>query len=84
MISVEKLGIRIACLRRANGLTQTQVADRLGVTPQAVSKWERGLACPDLVCLDELSDLLGTTIDGLLRGAAYGVFIAGAYGSIAL
>lgn len=70
MISVEKLGCRIAYLRRVQGLTQTQVADRIGVTPQAVSKWERGLACPDLVCLDELSDLLGTDIDTLLRGAA--------------
>ncbi len=70
MISVDKLGARIALLRRARGLTQTQVADRLSVTPQAVSKWERGLACPDLVCLDELSDLLGISIDALLRGAA--------------
>lgn len=70
MISVDKLGTRIALLRRARGLTQTQVADRMGVTPQAVSKWERGLACPDLVCLDELSDLLGISIDALLRGAA--------------
>ncbi len=71
MISVEKLGIRIALLRRAQGMTQTQVADRIGVTPQAVSKWERGLACPDLVCLDELADLLDTTIDALLRGASF-------------
>lgn len=71
MISVEKLGVRIAYLRRTRGLTQTQIANRLGVTPQAVSKWERGLACPDLVCLDELSDLLGISIDALLRGAAY-------------
>ena len=69
MISVDKLGTRIALLRRARGLTQNQIADRLGVTPQAVSKWERGLACPDLVCLDELSDLLGISIDALLRGA---------------
>lgn len=71
MISVEKLGVRIALLRRAQGLTQIQVADRIGVTPQAVSKWERGLACPDLVCLDELADLLDTTIDALLRGASF-------------
>lgn len=73
MISVEKLGARISHLRRAQGLTQMQVALRLGVTPQAVSKWERGLACPDLVCLDELADLLETSIDILLRGASYEV-----------
>ncbi|MBQ9781315.1 MAG: helix-turn-helix transcriptional regulator [Clostridia bacterium] len=84
MISVEKLGARIAILRKRQGMTQNQVADRLGVTPQAVSKWERGLACPDLTCLDELSDLLGTTIDGLLRGAAYNVMMVSEYGSIAL
>ncbi len=84
MISVEKLGARIALLRRKQGLTQTQVADRMGVTPQAVSKWERGLACPDLVCLDELADLLGISIDTLLRGAAYDVVYVRDYGAIAL
>ncbi len=84
MISVEKLGVRIALLRRAQGLTQTQIADRLGVTPQAVSKWERGLACPDLVCLDELSDLLGISIDTLLRGAAYEIIRTDRLESVAI
>lgn len=84
MISVEKLGVRIALLRRARGLTQTQVAERIGVTPQAVSKWERGLACPDLVCLDELSDLLCISIDTLLRGASYEVKHADRFESVAI
>ena len=84
MISVDKLGARIALLRRARGLTQTQIADRLGVTPQAVSKWERGLACPDLVCLDELSDLLGISIDALLRGAACEIIRADRLESVAI
>ena len=84
MISVDKLGTRIALLRRSRGLTQTQIADRLGVTPQAVSKWERGLACPDLVCLDELSDLLGISIDALLRGAAYEIIRTDRLESVAM
>lgn len=70
MISIQQLGSRIACMRRECGLTQMQIADHIGVTPQAVSKWERGLACPDLVCLDDLADLLHTNIDTLLRGVA--------------
>ena len=84
MISVDKLGSRIALFRRSRGLTQTQVADRIGVTPQAVSKWERGLACPDLVCLDELSDLLGISIDVLLRGASYEIIRTDRLESIAI
>ena len=48
MIHPEELGSRIAARRRVLGLTQGQVAVHMGVSPQAVSKWERGLACPDL------------------------------------
>ena len=40
----------------------------MGVSPQAVSKWERGLACPDLVFLDDLADLLDIGIEELLTG----------------
>ncbi|MCQ2430131.1 MAG: helix-turn-helix domain-containing protein [Clostridia bacterium] len=68
MIRPDQLGARIADSRRGRGLTQAELADRMGVTPQAVSKWERGLACPDLVFLDELSALLCVSIDWLLTG----------------
>lgn len=68
MIHLDQLGLRIAEGRRALGLTQGQVAACMGVTPQAVSKWERGLACPDITFLDELADLLCTSIDQLLTG----------------
>ena len=57
-------------LRMAHNMTQEAVAEHLGVSSQTVSKWERGLSCPDLVCLDDLADLLGTDIDSLLRGSA--------------
>lgn len=68
MIDLERLGLRIASMRRARGLTQGDVALHMGVTPQAVSKWERGQSCPDLVFLDDLAALLDTTIDRLLTG----------------
>ena len=68
MIHPEQLGSRIAARRRVLGLTQVQVALRMGVSPQAVSKWERGLACPDLVFLDDLAELLDIGIEELLMG----------------
>ena len=69
MIHPEQLGARIAARRRALGLTQGQVAARMGVSPQAVSKWERGLACPDLVFLDDLAALLNLGLEELLVGS---------------
>ena len=68
MIHPEQLGSRIAARRRVLGLTQGQVAIHMGVSPQAVSKWERGLACPDLVFLDDLAELLDIGLEELLIG----------------
>ncbi len=68
MIHLEILGSRIAAHRRALGLTQGEVAARMGVSPQAVSKWERGLSCPDLIFVDELADCLHTSVEELLLG----------------
>ena len=51
--------------RKALGLTQEGLAQRLGVTNQAVSKWESGQSCPDLALLPLLADLFGITIDEL-------------------
>ena len=68
MIHPEQLGSRIAARRRVLGLTQGQVAIHMGVSPQAVSKWERGLACPDLVFLDDLAELLDIGLEELLFG----------------
>ncbi|MBE6652331.1 MAG: helix-turn-helix transcriptional regulator [Ruminococcaceae bacterium] len=69
MIHPEQLGARIASKRKILGLTQGQVAAYMGVSPQAVSKWERGLACPDLVFLDELAELLDMGLEELLLGS---------------
>ena len=68
MIHPEQLGSRIAERRRVLALTQGQVAIHMGVSPQAVSKWERGLACPDLVFLDDLAELLDIGLEELLIG----------------
>jgi len=62
------LGSRIAECRRAKGITQDQLAEHMGVSSQAVSKWENDLSCPDITLLPRLADYFGITIDKLLRG----------------
>lgn len=54
-------------LRRREGLSQEQLADRLGVTRQSVSKWESGTAAPELAKLVALSDLFGVSVDYLVK-----------------
>ena len=68
MISTESVGARIAARRREMGLSQCGLARRMCVSPQAGSKWERGLSLPDIVFIDELALALGITIDELLTG----------------
>ena len=51
--------------RKELGLTQEGLAQKLGVTNQAVSKWESGQSCPDIALLPALADLFGITIDAL-------------------
>lgn len=63
----QKIGEQIAALRRAKALTQTELGERLGVTYQAVSKWERGEALPDIALLLPLAKALGTTTDYILN-----------------
>lgn len=62
------IGKRIALLRRQKGLTQEDLATALGVSPQAVSKWENDQTCPDISLLPKLAKLLGVTTDELLSG----------------
>ena len=59
------IGKQIKALRIRRGVTQEAMAQRLGVSPQAVSKWERGAAAPDIAMLPELSVYLGVSIDEL-------------------
>lgn len=64
------LGKRIAALRRDRGLKQDDLAQQLGVTPQAVSKWENDQTCPDITLLPQLAQILGVSVDELLSGKA--------------
>lgn len=60
------LGKRITARRKQLGLTQDQLAEKLGLTAQAVSKWENDLSCPDISILPKLADIFGISIDELL------------------
>ena len=62
----ETLGRRIAAHRKQLGLTQDALAERLGVTAQAVSKWENDQSCPDITMLPKLAEIFDSTIDALL------------------
>lgn len=66
------LGRRIQALRREQSLTQEALAEHMGVSPQAVSKWENDLSCPDIMSLPRLTQLLHTTVDTLLTGQSAG------------
>lgn len=61
------LGERIKGLRKEAGMSQEQMAERLGVSRQAVTRWETGLGTPDLDNLVAVADLFGVTVDALLR-----------------
>ena len=64
----KKIGSFIAARRKDNGLTQSQLAERLGITDKAVSKWETGKSMPDLSLFCPLCDLLHITLNELLSG----------------
>ena len=63
-----KIGRFIAVCRKRANLTQLQLADRLGITDKAVSKWERGITMPDTSIMLELCDILGISVNELLSG----------------
>ena len=62
------LGSRIGECRKKKGITQDQLSEHIGVSSQAVSKWENDLSCPDITLLPQLADYFNITIDELLRG----------------
>ena len=66
MMNVE-IAQRLAELRRERGFSQESLAEQLGLSRQAVSKWERAESAPDMGNLIALADLYGVTLDELLR-----------------
>lgn len=64
------LGRRIQALRKQQGLTQDALAEIMGISPQAVSKWENSQSCPDIMTLPLLARQLDVTVDQLLTGEA--------------
>ncbi len=66
----EHIGRHIAYYRKKAGMTQEQLAEKMGVTSQAVSKWENGLTCPDLDSVAELAGFLGVAVEQLFHGDA--------------
>ncbi len=61
------MGNVIAENRKARGMTQLELAEQLGVTDKAVSKWERDLSCPDISSLPQLSRILGVSVEELMQ-----------------
>ena len=62
------IGGFIAALRKANGMTQKDLADRLNVSDKTVSRWERDEGTPDLSLIPVIAEIFGVTCDELLRG----------------
>jgi len=73
IFDIEAIGKRISDLRKKNDLTQMELADKLLISYQAVSNWERGLTMPDISKLPELAEIFGVSVDEILnstKGAA--------------
>ena len=68
----QTFGATVAALRKERGMTQLELAERMGVTDKAVSKWERDLSLPDTASLPKLAETLGVTVDELMLGKPAG------------
>ncbi|MBP3460309.1 MAG: helix-turn-helix domain-containing protein [Lachnospiraceae bacterium] len=61
------INMNLTTLRKRNHMTQEEVAERIGVSRQAVAKWEKGESLPDMNCCAALADLFHVTIDDLVK-----------------
>ena len=63
----DTFGNMVAALRKEKGMTQLELAEKMGVTDKAVSKWERDLSFPDVSSIPKLAEILGVTVDELMK-----------------
>ena len=63
----ETFGVMVARLRKEQGMTQSDLAEKMCVTDKAVSKWERDLSYPDIASLPKLAEILGVSVDELMQ-----------------
>ena len=61
------LGMMISSLRKEKGMTQLELAEKMGVTDKAVSKWERDLSYPDLNSIPKLAEIFGVSVEDLMQ-----------------
>lgn len=64
----KKIGKLILELRKDKNMTQKQLADLMNISDKTISKWERGLGCPDISLLPDLAQILGVNVDKILEG----------------
>jgi transcriptional regulator with XRE-family HTH domain len=63
----QTLGMMISSLRKEKGMTQLELAEKMGVTDKAVSKWERDLSYPDINSIPKLAEIFGVSVDELMQ-----------------
>lgn len=68
IMDCSKVGKLILNLRKEKGMTQKELADVMNISDRTISKWERGIGCPDVSLLHELSNILGVNIEKILVG----------------
>ena len=68
MLNSSKIGAYISQQRKNKNLTQAELAEKLNITHQAISKWENGSSLPDVGILVELAELFEITVDEILKG----------------
>ena len=66
MFDMQKIGKKIVSLRKQKNMTQMELADKMGISFQAISNWERGNSMPDISKLPELAEIFGVSLDVLL------------------